>query len=103
MASQTHSEQTHATTRVYYIVYAALLGLLLLTVLASFLELGATWGLVIALTIAVAKALLVILYFMHVRNSSRTTWLFVSAGVVWLGILLGLMITDYLTRGWLSP
>lgn len=100
-AAQIETEQPHASTRVYYIVYSALMALLLLTILAAFLDLGATWGLLVALTIAVIKAALVILYFMHVRDSSRLTWLFVAAGFVWLAILLGLMITDYLTRGWL--
>ena len=70
---------------------AAMLGLVL-TVLASFLNLGTTWGVLIALTIAIAKAILVILYFMHVRESSRTTWLFVAAGFIWLAVLIGLMI-----------
>ncbi|MCB0125413.1 MAG: cytochrome C oxidase subunit IV family protein, partial [Caldilineaceae bacterium] len=74
------SSHTQGSTYLYYIVYAALLGLLLLMVAASSWGLGARWGLAVALTIAVAKALLVILYFMHVRESSRVTWLFVAAG-----------------------
>ena len=71
-----------------------------------------TWGaaqidlhpfnVVSALSIAVAKTLLVILYFMHVRYSSRLTWVFVAAGFFWLGILVVLGMSDYLSRGWMS-
>ena len=56
----------------------------------------------VALTIAVTKALLVILYFMHARYGTRLTWLVVSAGVVWLLILIGFTLSDVLTRGGLS-
>jgi len=97
---QRQNTQTHGSPQTYLVVYVALMGLLLLTVFASSWGLGATWGLVVALSIAVTKALLVILYFMHVRGSSRVTWLFVAAGFVWLAILLGLVIVDYLTRSW---
>ncbi|MEZ4869156.1 MAG: cytochrome C oxidase subunit IV family protein [Caldilineaceae bacterium] len=90
----------HNSPRTYYIVYGALLGLLALTVLGGVIGLRAPWGLIVALTIAVAKALLVILYFMHVRDSSRTTWLFVAAGFTWLAILFALTLSDYLSRGW---
>lgn len=102
MAADTERPQTHNSLRTYYIVYAALLGLLTLTVVVALLDVGAAWGLTIALTIAVAKSLLVMLYFMHVRDSSRTTWLFAAAGFAWLLILFVLMMGDYLSRGWLT-
>jgi cytochrome c oxidase subunit 4 len=55
---------------------------------------------VVALVIAAVKALLVILFFMHVRyESQKMAWVFVIAGFFWLGILLALTMTDYLTRG----
>jgi len=57
---------------------------------------------VVALTIAVIKATLVVLYFMHVRWSSRLTWVFVCAGFFWLAIMVALTLSDYLTRGWLT-
>ncbi len=76
---------------------------------ALLLLLFATWGvaqfnlgsfnIVAALTIAFAKALLVVLYFMHVRYTSRFTWLFVAAGFLWLFIMITLTLSDYLTRG----
>lgn len=102
MAANTERPQTHSSLRTYYIVYAALLGLLTLTVIVALLDVGVVWGLTIALTIAVAKSLLVMLYFMHVRDSSRATWLFAAAGFVWLLILFVLIMGDYLSRGWLT-
>jgi len=54
------------------------------------------------LGIAMTKALLVILYFMHVRWSTRLTWLVVASGFFWLLILFGITMTDYLTRGWVE-
>jgi cytochrome c oxidase subunit 4 len=53
-----------------------------------------------ALTIAVLKATLVVLFFMHVKYSTRLTWLVIAGSVFWLGILLALTFSDYLTRGW---
>lgn len=85
--------------RAYYLVYGALLVLLLLTVGAGFLNLGAL-HVVVALTIAVVKAVLVALYFMHLRDSSKLTWTFAAAGLIWLLILMVLTMNDYLTRGW---
>src|SRR5262249_22281960 len=49
-----------------------------------------------------AKALLVVLFFMHAWQSTRLVWLVGFAGLTWLAILLGLTLTDYLSRGW-SP
>jgi cytochrome c oxidase subunit 4 len=55
---------------------------------------------VAALTIAVFKATLVVLFFMHVKYSTRLTWAVVAGSVYWLGILLALTMSDYLTRPW---
>jgi cytochrome c oxidase subunit 4 len=55
---------------------------------------------VAAMTIAVLKAVVVVLFFMHVKYSTRLTWVVVIGGVFWLGILLVLLFSDYLTRGW---
>lgn len=85
--------------RVYYGVYAALLGLVLLTWALSSLHLGHSLSASVALTIAIVKAVLVILFFMHVRYSSWLTWVFVGAGVAWMGHILILTMSDYLTRG----
>ena len=86
--------------RTYILVGAALLGLLALTVAAALIDLG-PWNSVVAITIAILKALLVILFFMHVRFSSRVTWLYVIAGFFWLLLLFGFTLGDYITRSWL--
>lgn len=87
----------------YAIVFVSLLALTLLTTAMAFIDLGGRVNTVVALTIAVGKALLVILYFMHVRYSDGLTWVFVAAGFVWLLILIGGTIDDLLTRPLLSP
>jgi cytochrome c oxidase subunit IV len=87
--------------RTYFVIYVALLVLLALTVGAAYLDLG-PWGAVIALIIALIKALLVILYFMHVRYSHPLVWLFAGAGFLWLVILLAGTLQDYLSRGWVG-
>lgn len=87
-------------TRVYYRVFAALLILTGLTVAVALFDLG-EGNVVVAISIAVIKATLVVLFFMHVRYSSRLIWVFASAGVVWLILLIGLTVGDVLSRGWL--
>ncbi|HEY3283777.1 MAG TPA: cytochrome C oxidase subunit IV family protein [Armatimonadota bacterium] len=85
---------------VYYRVFAALMVLLVLTLFAATFDLGPL-NVVIALTIACAKALLVVLYFMHVRYSHKLVWVFGGAAILWLGILFAYTIGDYISRGWL--
>ena len=88
--------------RIYYRVYAILLAATVLTWGVSRLHLESPLGVTVALTIAMAKALLVVLFFMHVRYSSWLTWVFVGAGVAWMGHILILTMSDYLTRGIVS-
>lgn len=75
-----------------------------LTVMAAYFDLAHYWGplnAIVALTIACVKATLVVLYFMHVRYSSRLTQIIVVAGIFWFIIMVAFMMTDYLTRtGW---
>jgi cytochrome c oxidase subunit IV len=105
------AEHAHPTPRSYLVVFLALMGLLVLTVLAAFAPLDWLFGdsaraeawmrritVSIALTIAVAKGLLILLYFMHVRYAPRVTWAVAGAGFLWLGIMLTLTFSDYLTR-----
>ena len=89
--------------RTYLVIYVALMALLAATVAAAFVPTdrllpGHGWGVGIALTIAVAKGLLILLYFMHVKYSARMVWAFAGAGFLWLGILFTLTFSDYLTR-----
>jgi cytochrome c oxidase subunit 4 len=88
--------------RVYITVFIALMVLLALTIGAAFLNLG-PFGLPLALTIAALKALLIVLYFMHLRYSDHVAWIFAGAGFLWLLILIVLTISDYASRGWLPP
>ena len=88
--------------KTYYLIFAVLMVLLALTVAVAYIDLGRTLNIVIAMTIAVVKATLVLLYFMHVRYSSRLTWIFVAAGFFWFLIMVGLTFSDYASRGWLG-
>jgi len=82
----------------YYGVFGALMVGTALTVLVAFFDLGALNN-VLMLGIAITKALLVVLFFMHVRWSTRLTWVVAASGFFWLLILFGLTMQDYLTRG----
>lgn len=84
--------------KVYFAIWAALMFFLLLTWGMAQIDLK-PFNIVIALAISVTKTVLIILYFMHVRYSTRLTWVYVGAGFFWLGILIVLGMTDYLTRG----
>ena len=85
--------------KTYIVVWGALMALMILTAGLSRIDLG-EWSTLVALAIAAIKALLVILFFMHVRyESQKMAWVFVVAGFFWLGILLALTMTDYLSRG----
>ena len=85
--------------RTYYVIFGILMLCTYLTVQIAFFDLGA-FNVVAALTIAVIKATLVVLFFMHVKYSTRLTWVVIAGGIFWLGILLVLTMSDYLTRGW---
>jgi len=86
--------------RVYAGVFLALMAGTSLTVFAAFHDFPWQFNTVIALTIAVIKATLVVLYFMHVRYSSRLIWVIVASALFWLAILFALTFSDYWTRGW---
>ena len=88
--------------RIYLTIFAALLFGTGLTVVAAFIDFPWQFNTIVALTIAVAKATLVVLYFMHVRYSSRLIWVIVAAALFWMAILFSLTFSDYFTRGWLS-
>jgi len=101
MSQHTAMSQHTVSTRIYFAVFAALLVLTALTVGAALVDLGQL-NTPVALAIAVTKALLVILFFMHVRYSTQLTWLVVGSGFVWLAILILFTLSDLLTRGWLG-
>ena len=86
--------------RLYVAVFAALLVLTVATVSVSYVDLGPL-SVVVALTIAFTKALLVVLFFMHLRESSGLVWVVAGGGFFWLAILIALTMSDVVTRGWL--
>lgn len=73
-----------------------------ITVIAAFIDFPWRLNTIVALTIATIKATFVVLYFMHVRYSTRLVWVIVTAAFFWMGILFAFTFADYFTRGWLS-
>src|SRR5438093_11636619 len=90
----------HSEGRLYVTVFAALVVMTLVTVAVSYVDLGPL-SVVVALTIAFTKALLVVLFFMHLRESSGLIWVVAGGGFFWLAILIALTMSDVMTRGWL--
>jgi cytochrome c oxidase subunit IV len=86
---------------VYLGIFGALMALTIITVAVAWADLGSL-NIIVALGVAVVKATLVVLYFMHVKYSSKLTWIVIGSGIFWLGILLSLTMADYLTRGWMA-
>ena len=98
--SEEHAPHVHVTPMwIYIAVFLALAAGTLLTWWVSTIELG-WFNTPIALLIATIKAVLVILFFMHVIHSTRLTWVVVIASFLWLGVLFVLTFADYLTRLW---
>jgi len=85
--------------RVYYTIFAILMFCTYLTVQIAFFDLGVL-NTIAALGIAVFKATLVALFFMHLKYSPRLTWAVVLGSIFWFGILIALTMSDYLTRAW---
>ena len=97
------------SVRVYFTIFMVLLAGTLLTVLAAFQDFTFHIGnrtlalnTPIALLIATTKATFVVLYFMHVRYSSRLIWVILASALFWMGILFAFTFSDYFTRNWLS-
>ena len=96
----------HTTSHVlpkstYYAVYAALMVLLVATVAFAYLDLG-PFNFLVTMLIAVAKAVMIALIFMHVRYSERLVRVFASASFLWLMIMIVFTLNDYFTRGGLN-
>jgi cytochrome c oxidase subunit 4 len=98
----THHEHHIVPWTTYLIVYIVLMALLGGTVAAWYLHLGLL-GIILGDMIGIVKATIIILFFMHVRSSSKMVWVIAAAGFVWLAILVGLTLSDYFSRSWLPP
>jgi cytochrome c oxidase subunit 4 len=95
-----HDNLDHIVSpRIYLIVGATLLVFTGITVWASYLELG-VFNPIVALFIAVVKASIVVLFFMHVKYSSKLTKLTVFGGLFTFLVLVGMTLADYFTRAW---
>jgi cytochrome c oxidase subunit IV len=89
------------SAKTYYLIYVALVALTLLTCALSFVpQVG--WHATVGLGIASVKAGLIAVFFMHILTADRLPWLTLLAGLLWFSILLGLTLSDYLTRASLS-
>lgn len=89
------------SVRLYVSVFLALMVLTGLTVVVAYFDLGLL-NTPVALAVAVLKASLVVLIFMGVRHNTPLTKVVVVSGFLWLFILFGLTMADYLTRPWLG-
>jgi cytochrome c oxidase subunit IV len=99
MAEHVHNQHHVVPKKIYYAIFATLIVLTGVTVAVAYLDLGAM-NAVVAIAIACFKALIVVLFFMHVKYSTRLIKLTVIAGLYWMGILFVLTFSDYLTRAW---
>lgn len=96
-----HNEQARhiVSPGIYLVILFALLLGTALTVWASYVDLG-LWNPVIALAIATTKAVLVVLYFMHVKYSTKLTKLTIIAGIFMFLTLISMTLADYISRAW---
>jgi cytochrome c oxidase subunit 4 len=90
-----------SSTAKYYIVYFTLVALTLFTCALSMVP-QAGWHATVGLGIAALKAGLIAVFFMHILTRDRLPWLALLSGILWMSILFGLTLTDYLTRMSLS-
>jgi cytochrome c oxidase subunit 4 len=100
MSNDSHPHQVDSATT-YVLVFLALIGLTIATTAVAFVDLG-PFSVVAALGIATCKMLLVALFFMHVRHSTKLTKLVLVGGLLWLAIMLLLTLGDIMSRGWVG-
>jgi cytochrome c oxidase subunit IV len=86
---------------VYISVFLALVALTWVTTFVSTVDLGRL-NIFVALSIAIFKASLVLLFFMHVKYGTRLTKMIVLSGIYWLFLLLFIVMMDLWTRGWMG-
>lgn len=102
-----HTEHHIVSPKVYFAIFGALMVFTAITVAVARVDLEPYWGplnIIVALTVAVIKATLVVLYFMHAKYSSKLTQVIIIAGLFWLVIMLVFTLSDYFARqGWPTP
>jgi len=100
-AHATHGAGHVVSLKVYFAIFAALMVLTAVTVGVAYVDLG-VMNTFVALAVAVTKATLVILFFMHVKYSTKLTWLVVASGFFFLAIMIAFTLADFISRGWLG-
>jgi cytochrome c oxidase subunit 4 len=99
--SHDHAEHHVVPKRIYFAVFFILIVMTWVTAFVSTIDLG-RWNIFVALAIAIFKASLVVLFFMHVWYSTRLTKMIVMSSIFWLLLLLFLTMADIWTRGWMG-
>lgn len=105
--ADTKSETEHqhiASPKLYVAIFATLMVCTFLTVAAAKVDLNQYFSglnIIVALTIAVFKASLVVLFFMHAKYSPKRTQLVIIASIFWLAVMLFMTMSDYISRTWL--
>ncbi len=103
LQEEEHSGGHVVSVTSYLLVWAALMVLLFATVGAAYVSFGHhALNVAILFAIAIAKTILIVLIFMHVRWSSRVTAVFVVSGFLWLAIMFAFTISDFLSRQWIG-
>ena len=92
-----HGHAPHVTVKTLLVIYGMLIGLMFLTLGAALIDLGRA-NFMIAMGIAAVKMFLIVVYFMHVRYSPKLIWVASFGAFLWLLILVGGFMNDYLTR-----
>jgi cytochrome c oxidase subunit 4 len=100
MTSHEPGQEHIVPVKIYIAVFVALIILTAATTGVAYVDLGGRFNTVVALAIAVAKMMLVVLFFMHVKYTTGMTRVVVVAGIFWLAILVTLTLADELTRAW---
>jgi cytochrome c oxidase subunit IV len=99
-----HHDRGHIGRPTYFKIFGALMVLMILTVLAWYVEpllgFNRVVGVIVAMAIACAKTALIIIYFMHVKVSERVTQLYAAAAFVTFALMAIIIMGDYFARGW---
>jgi cytochrome c oxidase subunit 4 len=101
MHEHTETHEPVDSVMTYVVVFLALIAATVITTAVAFVDLGA-FSVVVALAIAICKMLLVVMFFMHVRHSTKLTKLVLLGGVLWFFILMGMTYTDFGSRTWMG-
>lgn len=97
-----HDDHGHSL-RPYVLVLLGLLGLTILTVAVAYIDFGHPWSDLVALAIALTKASLVVIFFMHVKGSTTLIKIAAAGGFFWMMIFFALILSDILTRTTFVP